>query len=123
MDLEYLFIILLLFVINYLCMNMTIIFIHNFYFTKINTFISTSIIPNIKNFVPTLYEPSHFFEIGNNNPLIIKTNKYIDQNIYIINNGKIENFYKYTKSLHKNKNNIEIFHNYKNNDKIFFLFF
>ena len=121
---EYIFIILVLFVLNYICLNMSIVFIHNFYYDKINSFINKTILPQVKNFVPTLYEPSYFFEIEKlNNPIILKTNKYIDQNIYIVDkDNKIKNFYDYTINIKKENNKLFINHNYISK-KNFFLFF
>ena len=82
-----------------------------------------NIIPQVKNFMPTLYEPSYFFEIENTNPIIINTNKYIDQNIYILaNNNSIKNFYEYTINIENDKNKVIIYHNFKEKKK-FFLFF
>lgn len=115
--------ILLIFLLNYVCMNMSIIFIHNFYFEKISLFVNKKILPQLKNFLPTLYEPSYFFEVENTNPITINTNKYVDQNIYIIDtDNKIKNFYEYTINIEKKKNNVLIYHNFKQK-KNFFLFF
>jgi len=120
---ENIFIIFLLFTLNYICLNMSIIFIHNFYYEKINLFFNKKILPNIKNFMPTLYEPSYFYEVENNNPIIIETNKYVDQNIYFIDeNNKIENFYDYTININNNDNELIIYHNYNLKKKIFLFF-
>ena len=120
---ENIFIILLLFILNYFCLNMSIIFIHNFYYEKINLFFNKNILPKVKNFIPTLYEPSYFFEVECKDPIIIKTNKYIDQNIYIVDEtNKIKNFYEYTININSENNKIFIYHNYNINKK-FFLFF
>tara|TARA_Y100000114_G_C11623592_1_gene260853 strand:- start:195 stop:554 length:360 start_codon:yes stop_codon:yes gene_type:complete len=116
------FIIFLLFILNYICLNASIIFIHNFYYDKINLFINKKLLPKLNNFFPTLYEPSYFFEIENKNPIIIETNKYIDQNIYIIENNKIKNFYQYTNNIKLNNNKLVINHNYKTEKKIFLFF-
>ena len=116
-------IILLIFILNYVCLNMSIIFIHNFYFEKINLFINKTILPQLKNFIPTLYEPSYFFDIENTNPITISTNKYVDQNIYIIDkDNQIKNFYEYTINIERKKNKLIIHHNFKEK-KNFFLFF
>ena len=101
---------------------MSIIFIHNFYYDKISKFINKQFLPKLNNFFPTLYEPSYFFEVENINPIIIDTNKYIDQNIYIIENNKIINFYQYTIDINSTNNKLIINHNYKIKKK-FFLFF
>lgn len=120
---ENIIIIIFIFILNYVCMNMSIVFIHHFYFEKINSFIKTNFLPQLKNFMPTLYEPSYFFEINNTNPIIIDTNKYSDQNIYIIDkNNQIKNFYNYTINIQNNKDKLIIYHNFKEK-KNFFLFF
>ena len=115
--------ILLIFLLNYVCMNMSIIFIHNFYFEKISLFVNKKILPQLKNFLPTLYEPSYFFEVENTNPITINTNKYVDQNIYIIDtDNKIKNFYEYTINIEKKKNNVLIYHNFKQKKNFFYFF-
>ena len=101
---------------------MSIVFIHNFYFNKINTFVNKSILPNLTNLFPTLYEPSYFYEIENTNPIIIHTNKYTDQNIYIVENNKITNFYKYIININSEQDKILIKHNYNFKKKIFLFF-
>lgn len=101
---------------------MSIIFIHNFYFEKIYKIFNKKLLPQIRNFVPTLYEPSYFFEIENKNPIIIDTNKYKDQNIYIVKDNKIENFYENIINIDVKKNKLFIYHNFKEKKK-FFLFF